>query len=72
VALLLLLRFLCGEGFGDLNLKRARWWQDGLGGLGLTVLTLGALYFLGPMIERVLPSTTTRLTPTTRLSAFCA
>lgn len=56
VALLLLLRFLCGERFSDLNLKRARWWQDVLGGLGLTVVTLGTASFLGPVIGRLLPS----------------
>lgn len=56
VALLLLLRFLCGERFRDLNLKRARWWQDVLGGLGLTVVTLGTASFLGPVIGRLLPS----------------
>jgi membrane protease YdiL (CAAX protease family) len=56
VVLLLLLRFLCGERFCDLNLKPARWWQDVLGGLGLTVLTLGTAFFLGPVIGRLLPS----------------
>ena len=56
VWLLLLLRFVCGERIGDLNLKRARWWQDVLGGLGLTVLTLGVLYVIGPVIGRILPS----------------
>jgi membrane protease YdiL (CAAX protease family) len=55
VVLLLLLGFLCGERFGDLNLKRARWWQDVLGGLGLTALTLGSLYLLDPVIQRILP-----------------
>lgn len=55
VVLLLLLRFLCGESFSDLNLKRARWWQDVLGGIALAALTLGTLYLLGPVIERVLP-----------------
>ena len=55
VVLLVLLRLLCGESFGHLNLKRARWWQDVLGGVGLTVLTLGTLYLLGPVIEQVLP-----------------
>lgn len=55
-ALLLLLRFLCGERFGDLNLKPARWWQDVLGGIGLTVLTLGTAFVLGPVIGRFLPS----------------
>lgn len=56
VVLLLLLRFLCGERFGDLNLKQACWWQDVLGGIGLTVLTLGTVFFLGPVIGRLLPS----------------
>ncbi len=56
VWLLFLLRFVCGERFGDLNLKRAHWWQDVLGGLGLTVLTLGVLYVIGPVIGRLLPS----------------
>ncbi len=55
VVLLFLLRFLCGERFRDLNLKRARWWQDVLGGLGLTVITLGTMFFLGPVIGRLLP-----------------
>lgn len=56
VVLLILLRFLCGERFSDLNLKRARWWQDVLGGISLTVLTLGTAFFLGPVIGRFLPS----------------
>lgn len=55
VALLLLLRFLCGERFRDLNLKGGRWWQDALGGIGLTVLTLVTAFFLGPVIGRLLP-----------------
>ena len=55
VALLLLLRFLCGERFSDLNLKQARWWQDVLGGIGLTILTLGTAFFLGPVLGRLLP-----------------
>jgi membrane protease YdiL (CAAX protease family) len=55
LGLLLLLRFLCGERFRDLNLKGARWWQDVLGGIGLTVLTLGTSFFLGPVIGRLLP-----------------
>ena len=55
VVLLLLLRFLCGESFGDLNLKRARWWQDVMGGIALAALTLGTQYLLGPVIEKVLP-----------------
>jgi membrane protease YdiL (CAAX protease family) len=55
VVLLLLLRFLCGERFADLNLKPARWWQDVLGGIGLTVVTLGTLFLLGPVIERAVP-----------------
>ena len=56
VVLLLLLHFLCGERFSDLNLKWARWWQDVLGGIGLTTLTLGATYLLGSVIGRILPS----------------
>lgn len=55
VVLLLLLRFLCGERFSDLNLKRAPWWGDVLGGLALTVITLGTMLFLGPVIGRLLP-----------------
>src|SRR5574342_1345620 len=55
VALLLLLRFLCGERFSDLNLKQARWWQDVRGGIGLTILTLGTAFFLGPVLGRLLP-----------------
>ncbi len=56
IALLLLLYFLCGERFRDLNLKRRRWWQDILGGIGLTVITLGTAYLLGPVLGRLLPS----------------
>lgn len=56
VVLMSLLRFLCGEHFSDLNLKPARGWQDVLGGIGLTVLTLGTAFFLGPVIGRLLPS----------------
>jgi membrane protease YdiL (CAAX protease family) len=56
VILLLLLRLLCGERFGDLNLKSGRWWQDVLGGIGLSALTLGAMTLVGPLIGRVLPS----------------
>lgn len=58
VVLLLLLRFLCGERFSDLNLQRAHWWQDVLGGIGLTILTLGTAFFLGPVIGRLLPGNT--------------
>jgi len=56
VVLLLLLRLLCGERFSNLNLKRARWLQDMLAGIALTILSLGSLYFAGPIVERVLPS----------------
>ncbi len=56
VVLLILLRFLCGERFSELNLKRAPWWQDVLGSIVLTVLTLGTAFFLGPVIGRLLPS----------------
>ena len=45
VALLILLRFLCGERFNDLNVKRARWWHDVLGTVGLTALTFGTAFF---------------------------
>jgi len=55
VVLLIILRYLCGERFSDLNLKPARWWQDVLGGIALAVLTLGTLYLLGPIIEQILP-----------------
>ena len=55
VVLLILLRFLCGEHFSDLNVKPARWWQDVLGGIGLTVLTLATAFFLGPVFGRLLP-----------------
>jgi hypothetical protein len=34
LVLLLLLRLLCGERFGDLDPRRGRWWQDVLGGSG--------------------------------------
>lgn len=37
--LLLLLRFLCGERFCDLNLSRGRWWVDILAGIALAALT---------------------------------
>ena len=56
VVLLLLLHFLCGERFSDLNLKHARWWQDVLGGIGLAIITLGTAFFLGPVLGRLLPS----------------
>ncbi len=56
VWLLFLLRFICGERLCDLNLRHARWWQDTLGGVGLTFLTLGVLYSIGPVIGRLLPS----------------
>ena len=55
LVLLLLLRFITGERFNDLNLKPARWWLDVLGGIGLPVLTLGTAFFLGPMFEQILP-----------------
>jgi len=48
--------FMCGERLRDLNLKKARWWQDVLGGIGLTIVTLGAAFLLGPVIGRLLPS----------------
>jgi membrane protease YdiL (CAAX protease family) len=55
VALLLILRFLCGERLSDLNLTPARWWQDVVGGVALTALTLGTAYVLGPVIDQALP-----------------
>jgi membrane protease YdiL (CAAX protease family) len=56
VSLVLLLRFLCGESFGDLNLKKAGWWQDLFGGIALAALTLGGMYFIAPVVGRALPS----------------
>jgi len=54
-AILFLLRIFYGERFKDLNLKRGSWWKDVLVGIFLTVVTLGTLYFLGPIINRILP-----------------
>lgn len=41
IVLFLLLRFLCGERIGELNLKRSKWWKDILAGLLLFILTYG-------------------------------
>jgi len=54
-AILFIMRFFYGERFRDLNLKRGSWWQDVLGGIFLTVVTLGTFYFLGSVINRILP-----------------
>jgi hypothetical protein len=55
VVLLLLLRYLCGESVGDLNLKRGRWWRDVLGGILLAALTLGIHTLLQSPLSSMFP-----------------
>jgi|WetSurMetagenome_2_1015567.scaffolds.fasta_scaffold15383_3 membrane protease YdiL (CAAX protease family) len=50
--LLLLLRFLCGEKPGVLNLRPGVWWKDILGGIGLVVITFSMKLLLDPVIAR--------------------
>jgi uncharacterized protein len=50
VALLLLLRFLCGEKPNVLNRKPGLWWKDLLGGIALVGLTLSVKIILDPVI----------------------
>jgi len=50
--LLLLLRYLCGEKFKDLNLKSGTWWKDLSGGVVLVGLTLSVKYVLDPVIAK--------------------
>jgi hypothetical protein len=51
-ALLLLLRFLCGERPNVLNRKPGVWWKDLVGGIVLVGLTLSVKYALDPTIAR--------------------
>jgi membrane protease YdiL (CAAX protease family) len=55
VFLLLLLRFLCGEKIHELNLKRAKWWQDILMGLLLFILTYGLHTLLQNPLNAMFP-----------------
>jgi len=55
IVMLLLLRYICGERIGDLNLKPGRWWGDILMGIGLSVVTLGVLMFLQNPINAIFP-----------------
>jgi hypothetical protein len=48
--LLILLRYLCGERPGALNLKPGTWWKDILGGLALVAITLTMKFALDPVI----------------------
>ena len=62
-AILLLLRFLCGENPGELNLKAGLWWKDVLGGIVLGALTLGAKFALDPIILKLLPRASAGASP---------
>jgi hypothetical protein len=53
--ILLLLRYLAGERFRDLNLKPGTWWKDILSGIVLAALTLAILYFTSSPISSLFP-----------------
>ena len=55
IVILLVLRFLCGERFRDLNLRAGTWWKDILGGIGISVFTTALLYYSSAQLYR-LPS----------------
>jgi hypothetical protein len=55
IAILLLLRFFCGEIIRDLNLRAGTWWKDILAIIGLTALTLSTLLFTSDAITRLFP-----------------
>jgi len=54
-AILLLLRFLCGENLRELNLKAGAWWKDVMGGIVLATLTLLAKFALDPILLKLMP-----------------
>jgi len=58
IIILLLLRFLCGERFRDLNLRAGTWWKDILMGIGLSLLTTLVIYFSSAQISPLFPGQT--------------
>ena len=60
IGMALLLRFLCGERFRDLNRKGGRWWKDILGGIGLSILTLAVAAFLSGAVDNLFPGESDR------------
>ena len=56
VILLLLLRYLCGEGPRDLNLKPGKWTSDLSAAAILSVVTLSANVISNPLLGEVLPA----------------
>lgn len=56
VVLLLLLKTLCRESPGDLNLKPGRWTSDLLAALVLSVVTLAANILANELVAQVLPA----------------
>jgi hypothetical protein len=55
IVILLVLRFLCGERFRDLNQRAGTWWKDILGGIGISVFTTALLYYSSGQISRLFP-----------------
>jgi membrane protease YdiL (CAAX protease family) len=56
VLMLLLLRFLCGDSIGSLNLRPGRWWRDILAGILLAAALLLLLVILQYTVARWFPS----------------
>jgi membrane protease YdiL (CAAX protease family) len=55
IVLLVVLRFLYGEKYRDLNRKAGTWWKDTLGGIALAALTLGTKVLLDNPINNLFP-----------------
>ena len=55
IVILLLLRYLVGERFRDLNRKPGIWWKDILSGIALAALTLAILFFTSKPISSLFP-----------------
>jgi membrane protease YdiL (CAAX protease family) len=55
IVMLFVLRYICGERIGDLNLRAGAWWKDILLGIGLVVVTLGGHMLLRGPLMRLFP-----------------
>jgi len=55
IVLLLVLRFLYGEKYRDLNRKAGTWWKDTQGGIALASLTLGTKVLFDNPINNLFP-----------------
>lgn len=54
--ILLLLRFVCGEKVGSLNLKAGKWWRDVVSGLLLFVVLILLSFFLQSTLAQWFPN----------------